>query len=123
MSESLDRLREEAKTLSLWRQHRFIIMIFGAALTAVIFTSVALHLYSTSTASELDLSLPSRQAILRQSNSDAPTMVFPSSGIIDQKALEKFRTMYSAQLEKATGTNAFDSAAMSDRAIELPVIK
>lgn len=123
MSEHLDRLREEARTLNKWQQHRFLVMVFGATVVSFVLVVIALQLYTNSTAIELDLSLPSREAIREQANDDVESTTYPSTGPIDKQSIASFRKLYTDQYDKLVGANSFGSEALTDEALELPSIK
>lgn len=98
-------------------------MIFGAIGIAFILVLVAMSWYINSTAIELDLSRPAYQNVRDQVSKDTQTTSFPSTGVIDEAAVQTFRQMYSDQYDKAVGVNGFGSEALSDQALELPEIK
>lgn len=108
---------------STFERHRFLVMVFGAVGISFILVLIAMHFYVSSTAIELDLSRPAYQSVREQANRDTQTASFPSTGKIDDAAVQQFRTMYTDQYDKAVGVDGFDSKAMSDQALELPDIK
>lgn len=91
--------------------------------TALLLVVVAMAMYINSTASELDLSRPSFQAVRSQADKDGDSPTYPSMGALDKLSLDKFRVMYKGQYDKAVGVNGFSSDALSDKALELPAIE
>lgn len=123
MSEHLAKLRKEARLGNKWEQHRFLVMVFGVTMVALVLVVIALRLYANSTAIELDLSLPSREAIREQVSNGTTSATFPSTGTIDKQSLDAFRKIYGEQYDKIVGANNFGGEALTDQALGLPAIK
>lgn len=113
----------EAPELSHWQQHRFLIMVFGAIGASLVLVVIAMALYINSTAIELDLSRPAYQSVRDQAGKDVPATNFPSTGPVDASALKSFSDIFAKQYDRAVGTDSFDKEALSDQALELPVIQ
>ena len=113
----------EASELSHWQQHRFLIMVFGAIGASLVLVVIAMALYINSTAIELDLSRPAYQSVRDQAGKDTSATNFPSTGPVDTNALKSFRDIFTKQYDRAVGTDSFDKEALSDQALELPVIQ
>lgn len=107
------------KHLTKWQQHRFMLMIAAAIGIALFLVSVALALYASSGAAQLDLSRPGYVSVRDQANKDTSFDGFPSTGPIDKKALDQFRQLYDEQAEKATNVDSFGGNAMSNQTLGL----
>ena len=121
--ESPEHVHSEAGEVSKRQQHRFLLMVFGAVGVSLVLVFVALSLYINSTAIELDLSRPAYKSVRDQAGKDMQATSYPSTGTLDETAIQTFRQMYKEQYDKTAGTTDFDSDALSDRALELPAIK
>lgn len=104
-------------------QRRFFLLIAGSIGITLTLVTIAMILYTNSTAIEIDLSPPAYQSVRQQAGAGIDSAIYPSTGEIDEKAIQTYRTMLSDQYEKAVGANGFGSDALSDKALELPQIK
>lgn len=105
--------------LNRLQQHRFISMVIGAIAIALFLVGVAMALYNSSDAAQLDLSRPGYQSVRDQVVSTDDFDSFPASGLIDKAALEQFRKLYSEQANEATGVDAFGGDVMSDKNLSI----
>lgn len=49
--------------LSFWDEHRFMLLIFGTIIIAMIFVSISIYIYKASGSALLDLSRPGYQSV------------------------------------------------------------
>jgi hypothetical protein len=115
----LEHEHTEEKPLTRWQQHRFMVMIAATIVISLFLVSVALALYASSGAAQLDLSRPGYVSVRDKANEEETFDGFPASGPIDKEALDKFRKLYDTQAQKATGLDSFGGDAMSDQALSL----
>lgn len=99
-----------------WRQHRFLLMVGGAIVIACVLVSISMELYSSSGAAQIDLSLPSYNAV-RNSIVPDSSSAYPSTGSFDKNSLDQFRTMFNEQAQQTAGAEGFNSQALSDQAL------
>lgn len=116
---SIDELRNEAVAMTRWERHRFFIFIAGVTLIAMFLVSVSMSLYNNSGAAQLDFSRPSYQDVRNQAKRDTTGETFPSSGVLDNKALDKFATMYTERKNKVTVVNSFGPEPLSEESLQL----
>jgi hypothetical protein len=107
------------KNLSKWQQHRFLIMLGAAIVTALFLVSVALALYASSGAAQLDLSRPGYVSVREQANRDESFDGFSATGPLDKQAIDQFRKLYDKQANKATSVDSFGGNAMNDQTLSL----
>lgn len=107
-----------ARPLSKWEQHRFFVLIAIVTLISLFLVSVALSLYNTSGAAQLDLSRPGYQNVRKNAVQEEGVVSYPSSGELDKAALDQFLRMYDERAKK-TSTKSFDPSAMSDTSLQL----
>ena len=94
-------------------------MIAGAIVVACFLVSVALSLYNSSGASQVDLSRPEYEAIRSQAAQDDNDKSFSATGTLDEKAFKEFQDMYNARAAKVVGVDSFDAAALSEESLQL----
>lgn len=113
-------VREE-QLLTAWQQHRFLVMIAAAIMIACFLVSVALGLYNSSGAAQVDLSRPEYEAIRSQAAQDDTDKSFSATGTLDEKAFKEFQAMYDKRAAKVTGIDSFDAAALGEESLQLLV--
>lgn len=107
----------EAEHLNAWRRHKFMVLVGLTIALSLVLVVISLWLYNSSGAAQLDLSRPGYQSVRDQANQSNDFTGFPSSGAINEEALEEFRKMYDEQLEKATAVESFGGEVMSDTSL------
>lgn len=112
-------LMEEKPTLGRWQEHRFVLLVGATILVALFLVSVALALYASSGAAQLDLSRPGYVSVRDQAARSDEFDNFPATGGIDKEVLEQFRKSYEKQAERATNVNSFGGNAMDDQTLSL----
>lgn len=113
-------LEEVRARLPLLRaRRRFALMIVASIAISMLFAAIAMSLYNSSGAAQLDLSRPEYKAVRKDVVQDKNPETFPSSGDLDKKAIEQFMTMYEARAKSVSGVDGFDPSAMSDDTLQL----
>lgn len=107
-------LVEEAKALGRWEQHRFMLLVGIAIVAALFLVSVALMLYNSSGAAQLDLSRPGYQSVRQQASQTETFTSFPSTGDINKKSLSEFRALYDKQVKNVTAVDSFGGNVMDE---------
>lgn len=102
---------------SRFAQHRFVIMIAGSVVIALVLVTVSLQLYFSSGTAQLDLSRPGYRSVRDQIRSDATFDGFPATGAIDESALKNFKELYEKRAKDATSTDAFGSDVLSEQTL------
>lgn len=105
--------------VSPWAQHRFTLLVAGAIMVSLFLVGVALALYASSGAAQLDLSRPGYVSVREQAAEPDQFDGFSGSGEIDKEALDQFRTLYNQQAKKATSVDSFGGSAMSDQTLSI----
>lgn len=124
MVEKVDakQLAREAKQLSYWQRHRFLLMVGSAIVLALFMVMIAMNLYRSSGAAQLDLSRPGYEAVRDQVGRDSEMTAFPQTGELTPAALDEFDRIYTESLDELSEVDAFAPGALSDSALELPNI-
>lgn len=114
-----EQLTDDAKKLGRWEQHRFLLLVGMSIVIALMLVAVALKLYYSSGAAQLDLSRPGYEAVSETVGQSEVFEGFPATGVIDQKAIEEFREMYKERAAEATNVDTFGGDVMSDKALTI----
>lgn len=113
---------EEATTpdLSYWGQHRVLLLIGFSIVISLILVSIAMALYASSGAAQLDLSRPGYQAISSQAvSTDGSFENYPAFGKLDEKSINDFKILYDKQAAKAKAVDAFGGDPLSPETLEI----
>lgn len=114
-----EELLAEKPPLNRWQTHRFMLLIGITIVIALFLVSVALALYASSGAAQLDLSRPGYVSVRDQAARSDEFDNFPATGNIDKKVLDQFRKSYDKQAERATNVDSFGGNAMDDQTLSL----
>lgn len=110
---------QEGHQLSRFEQHKFMLLVGITILIALFLVSVALAMYASSGAAQLDLSRPGytsvRDKAVRSDSFDS----FSANGPIDKSTLDQFRKLYDKQAQKATSVDSFGGTVMTDQALSI----
>jgi len=94
-------------------------MISLAIVASTFLVGIAMNLYNSSGAAQLDLSRPGYKSVRKNVVQDTDVEAFPSTGTIDKAAIDQFTRMYNTRAKSVSGANSFDPGAMSDDALQL----
>ena len=113
---------EETTTpdLSYWGQHRVLLLIGFSIVISLILVSIAMALYASSGAAQLDLSRPGYKAVSSQAvNADGSFEDYPAFGKLDEDSINDFKVLYDKQATKAKAVDAFGGDPLSPEALEI----
>lgn len=116
---SQPREHEDPASPTFWQQYRFFALIALVVTVALFLVSVALSLYNSSGAAQVDLSRPGYESIRDQANQDKNDKSFDSTGTLDEDALKSFDSLYRNRAAKVVGVDSFDAAALSEESLQL----
>lgn len=110
----------QAAAVESIRRHQFLSLIIGSILVATFLVYVALSLYQSSGAMQLDLSRPGYAEARREVTKGSEVFRgFPADGPIDAEVLKEFAAMYEEKAKDAASVDAFSGEALSDHALQL----
>jgi hypothetical protein len=109
----------DKESVSPWAQHRFMLLVTGAILVSLFLVGVALALYASSGAAQLDLSRPGYVSVREQADQPNQFDGFSASGDINKNALDQFRGLYNEQAKKATSVDSFGGTVLSDQTLSI----
>ncbi len=116
---SIEDLRNDAAEMTHWERHKFFVLVASVIVISFFLVSVALSLYNSSGAAQLDLSRPGYQDVRDQARRDTTAKSFPSTGELDQEALDTFKKLYADRAAKVTSVDSFDATALSPESLQL----
>lgn len=114
-----EQLIADAQNLSPWQRHRFVVLIGLTIVISLFLVSVALALYASSGAAQLDLSRPGYKSVRDKASRSDSFEGFSASGPVDQDTLDKFKALYDSQSKNATNYDSFGGDVMSDKTLSI----
>lgn len=114
-----DQLKAEVKMPVPWHRHRFVALIGGTIVISLFLVGVALALYASSGAAQLDLSRPGYKSVREQAVRSDNFEGIPATGTVTQDTLSQFRSLYNSQAQKATNVDSFGGDPMSDKTLSI----
>lgn len=109
-------VREEH--LSFWDERRFLILIIGTILIAVVLASISITIYKVSGASQLDLSRPGYQSVSDKVDRTDPVTDYSAYGPVNKNTVSDFTKLYDAQATKAKAVDAFNGDPLNPDVLE-----
>lgn len=100
-----------------WREHKFLLLVGATIIMALMLVGVAMGMYASSGAAQLDLSRPNYQEVREQANRDERLMAFPATGDITKESLEQFRALYEPQAKRVIDFESFGGDPLSEQAL------
>lgn len=119
MSEEELMMAAQQRDVTLWERHRFATMITGSIVIAMTLVAIALALYSSSGAAQLDLSRPGYVSVREKVTQSNQFEGFSASGDVNKEALDQFKKMYDEQAKAATTVESFGGDVLSDEALSI----
>jgi hypothetical protein len=102
-----------------WSRHRFMGLVGLTIFVALFLVSVALALYNSSGAAQLDLTRPGYQSVREQAGHSTSFDGFAANGPLNKETTDQFRTLYDTQAEKATNVDSFAGNAMDEQTLSI----
>lgn len=102
-----------------WREHKFLLLVAATIVISLILVGVAMGMYASSGAAQLDLSRPNYQAVREQADRSESLTAFPASGKITKDSLGQFRKLYDEQSKRILDHDSFGGSPLSEQALGL----
>jgi hypothetical protein len=112
-------LISDARHMSGWEKHRFLVMIGGSIVIALMLVAVSMKLYESSGAAQLDLSRPGYEHVTEKTTTSEVFKGFSAVGEIDKETIDEFKSMYDKRAAQATNVDSFAGDVMSDAALSI----
>ncbi|HEY0965372.1 MAG TPA: hypothetical protein VGE13_02730 [Candidatus Saccharimonadales bacterium] len=110
---------EQSSIISHAKDHKLLLMVFGSIAISTMLVMVALALYYSTGASQLDLSRPGYSDLREQVKNNDGYKAFSASGPIDEASLKKFDAMYTEQFNELKTIDAFNNDVLSLKSLQL----
>jgi len=110
---------EQQSIMSHAKDHKLILMVFGSVAVSIVLMLIALALYYSTGASQLDLSRPGYSDIREQVRNNDDYRGFSASGPINEESLEEFHKLYTEKLKEIETIDAFGNDVLSFKSLEL----
>lgn len=101
------------------KDHRFIVFVASSIVIAIILVTIAMGLYASSGASQLDLSRPGYAAIRNEIKDDPIFVGFPADGELDSKAFKEFGILYDEKMKEVLSVDAFGGDVLSPQSLQI----
>lgn len=101
------------------KDHKLITMVLISIVIALFLVFVAMALYNSSGAAQLDLSRPGYEDIRKKAQQDTTTVSFSASGSLDEAAMKEFADKYDKKLESLKRPDVFASDALSQKSLQI----
>jgi len=105
-----------------FNRNRFIVLLAGVIMISGFLVSIALSLYNSSGAAQLDLSGPRYVDVRDKVVQDKAMATFPASGAFDKQAFDDFLKAYDERAKAIGQVNGYDPAAVNNDAFNLQPI-
>lgn len=113
----------EAKTTSALQgyiaKNRLTLLITGVIAVTFVLVSVAMTIYNSSGAAQLDLSGPGFKDVQKGVQEEKDVTAYPGSGAFDKAAFDEFTKLYDERVNAIKATNGFDPAAVNNDSFNL----
>ena len=104
--------------LSFWDEHRFMLLIIGTLIIAVVLVSISIVIYRVSGSAQLDLSRPGYQSVSDKVNRTDPVTDYSAFGPVNKSTVNDFTKIYDAQAAKAKAVDAFNGDPLNPAVLE-----
>ncbi|MFZ1801754.1 MAG: hypothetical protein WBP14_02575 [Candidatus Saccharimonas aalborgensis] len=111
----------ELRAMTSLQRYRFLGLICSVIALSLVMVIIAMDLYNTSGAAQLDLSQPRYRDIQKQVTKEEVNTSYPANGPFDAAAYDTFRQLYAERAKKVTGVNSFDPTVLSEDTLQLLV--
>jgi hypothetical protein len=103
---------------SFKNKHSFSIFITGSIIVSICIVIIAMAMYNSSGAAQLDLSRPGYVSVRSQAaDGESDFQSFSSVGTLDKKVIEDFKKLYDKQAQKLKAVDAFGGSPLSPESI------
>jgi hypothetical protein len=100
-----------------WYQKEIVLFVGGSIVIAFLLVVIAMALYTSSGASQLDASRPGLKSVQSKIDQSDSFQAFSSDGQVTNDTLNQFKALYQKQVKSVSNAADFDSAALGDQAL------
>ena len=116
---ALPEIHMDERIRSRLSRSRFYVMIGSVVLITSILVLIAMGLYNSSGAAQLDLSGPGYKDVQKKIRDEKDPVSFPADGTLDKAAFDTFKKMYAERQNAIKAINGYDPAAVNNDSINL----
>lgn len=98
-------------------RNKLVLFVAGSVIVALLLVVVAMALYASSGAAQLDLSRPGYKAVQDKVDKTDTFKSFPATGDVNASTLDQFRKLYDEQVQRVTASDAFNPDVLGDQAL------
>lgn len=106
---------QETSVTTVWYRHQLLFFIGGSIIVALLLVLIAMALYASSGAAQLDLSRPGYKSVQGQLDQTDSFVSFPADGSVTTDTLDKFLELYNKQVRPVDNNNVFSPNALSEQ--------
>lgn len=112
-------MEHDEENLTFWQQHRFLVLIAGTIIIAIILVSISLYIYKASGAAQLDLSRPGYISVSSKTvNNDNGFVDYSEIGPVNSDTIRQFKSLYDQQAQSATTVDSFGGDPLNPDTLE-----
>jgi hypothetical protein len=100
-----------------WYRQQIVQFVAGSIIIAILLVFVAMALYASSGAAQLDLSRPGYKSVQNKVDQSGSFESFSATGTVDKNTLDQFQKIYDKQTKQVDNSDAFSSSALDDQAL------
>ena len=104
--------------LTFWAAHRFLLLIVGTLIIAVVLVSVSIVLYNVSGSAQLDLSRPGYKSVSDKVDRNDTVTDYSAFGPVNKATIDEFTKIYDQQATKAKAVDAFNGDPLNPEVLE-----
>jgi len=104
--------------LTFVERHRFMVLISGTIVVAIILTIVSMVMYEVSGTAQLDLSRPGYQSVSDQIDTDNQIKDYSAIGPVNTDTVNEFLKLYDEQAKKAKAVDAYSGDPLNPDVLE-----
>lgn len=114
-----EELKNDANSKGRFGRNKLVILLIGVILVSLSLVSIAMGLYYSSGAAQLDLSGPRYVDVRGNVVQDDTITSFPAAGGFDKKTFEDFLEAYDKHTKAVEHVNGYDPAAVNNDSFNL----
>jgi len=99
-------------------EHRFLLLIIGTIVIAIIMVAVSLVMYNVSGSAQLDLSRPGYKSVSDKVDRTNTITDYNAFGPVNKDTVKEFTTLYDEQAKKAKAVDAFNGDPLNPEVLE-----
>lgn len=100
-------------------RNKLYVLIAGVLAITFVLVGVAMGVYNSSGAAQLDLSGPGFKDVQKDVQEEKDTTSYPANGPFDKAAFNDFKKMYDERVNAVKAINGYDPAAVNNDSFNL----